>query len=33
VMPIAALAGGVVLWTVSGGALAWWRYRKLQVTR
>lgn len=33
VVPMVALASGVLLWTVSGGALAWWRYQRLQVTR
>lgn len=32
-VPMVALFAGVVFWTVSGGALAWWRYHKLQVTR
>lgn len=33
VVPIAALAAAVAFWTTAGGALAWWRYQKLQVTR
>jgi len=33
VVPMVALGAGVTLWTVAGGTLAWWRYRRLQVTR
>jgi ABC-2 type transport system permease protein len=33
VVPMAAFAGGVALWSVVGAALAWFRYARLRVTR
>jgi len=32
-VPAVAFAAGTVFWIVLGGALAWWRYARLQVTR
>ncbi|MEY2398635.1 MAG: type transport system permease protein [Actinomycetota bacterium] len=33
VVPMAAFAAGTAFWTVLGGAIAWWRYARLRVTR
>ncbi len=33
VVPMSALIGGVLFWSVAGAALAWYRYARLRVTR
>ena len=32
-VPMVAFAAGTAFWTVLGGAIAWWRYAQLRVTR